>query len=47
MYKLYIMSCLTFQEKLLLYRNYVSVLDLLISYGVNLYLDLRNVNKFN
>jgi hypothetical protein len=28
MYKFYIMSCLTFQAKLLLHRNYVFVLDL-------------------
>jgi hypothetical protein len=38
---------LTFQAKLLLYRFYVFVLDLSISYGADLYLDLRNVTKFN
>jgi hypothetical protein len=43
----YIMSCLTFQAKLLLYRHYVFVLDLFHILGVNLYLNLRNINKFN
>jgi hypothetical protein len=43
----YIMSCLTFQTKLLLYRHYVFVLDLFHTYGVNLYLDLWNINKLN
>jgi hypothetical protein len=36
---IYIMNCLTFQAKLLLYRHYVLVLDL--------YLDLQNVIQFN
>jgi hypothetical protein len=37
-----IMSCLTFEAKLLLYRHYLFVLDLTHIIGINLYLDLTN-----